>query len=462
MLSRTSVVVVLVLALLAGTPRAQPRETVEERVWEVVEEFGRRDRRLDALISLGYLAASDPEALRHLPARMYGELLRAVDDEPVLRAIVLNTRDLYRDGYVRLDLNVGASSDLDVPAAMVASVDAAWELPLCRVLGGAASGLVGYDDGDALASYATTISGCLPLPANTVQVAYSHRDNVRASALARPVTFSGRRTSDLVEIDLRFYRWRGSANQIDISPIEVDVEHSVDHAGAQLGAWTSSVAIAPVEWRRRGKGLLGGDQLFRFMHVHFWDLRNDGSSRFTQAGHVAPLVIDGIHLAEHTTFGADVGWSIAASYEGTGPTPMKVLEGGGAHAEVHVDSVFAPLSTRVRASHTWLPLFDGQLVRDSRLEARLQLDRKTTTLRAEGFVARQQVFRDQPGDRTVLVGGGAADAAWSVRRGVLVYGRLEVARALVAGLATDPIQTTREVRATVGVNAHYELRWPRR
>jgi len=454
--------IALVIVLLGGTARAQASEEIAGRVWDAVEEIGRRDRRLDALISLGYLAVHDPETLRHLPARLYGDLLREIDRDPVLRAIAINTRDLYRGGYVRLDLDAGATTDLDVPAAATASIDAAWELPLCTVLGGAASGLVGYGDGDALASYAATVRGCLPLPANTIEVGYSRRNNVRASVLARPVTFTERRTSDLVEIDLRFYRWRGSRYHVDISPIEIDIEHSVDRQGEQLGAWTSSVSIAPVAWRRRGKGLLGADQVFRVMHVHFWDLQNDGSSVFTQAGHIAPLVIDGIHLADHATFGADVGWAIAGTYQGSGATAMPILDAGGVHADVHVDTVLASWATRVRASHTWLPLFDGQLVRDSRLEVHAQREWQPATLRVTGFVARQQVFRELPGDRTLLVGGGAADAAWSLGRGVLVYGRVEVARALLAGLASDPVQATREVRATVGVNAHYELRWPRR
>jgi hypothetical protein len=198
------------------------------------------------------------------------------------------------------------------------------------------------------------------------------------------------------------------------------------------------------------------------MYVHFWDLNDDASSRYAQAGHFAPVAVDGLHVGEDVTVGADVGVQFAGAYDGPGMSPVTLLQKRGLYLDVNTAQVIGPLATMVRASHTMLPLFDGQLVRDNRLAGSIQLTLPGSTLRAEGFVAQEQVLRDMPGSQTLVLAGGAADGAWSAGHGLVVFGRVEVARSLVAGLASEPVRAMTEVRATLGINAHYDLRWPKR
>ena len=444
------------IALVAAsvtTARAQPRSTIEDKVLDTVEQARRLHRQIGALVDLAYVL-SEPEALRVLPAQLYGELLA----DPIMGPVVRNLGGLYRGGIVRVDLSVGASADLDVPGAITGAIDAAWELPLCRVLGAAASGLAGYD-GEALGSSSLMVAGCLPLPANTIQVAYTRRDNVRTTLLQRPVVLRDRRTSDIVDGQIRFYRWSGPADQIDVAPIDIYIEHSRSAQGAGLGAWTSLTEFAPVQWRRRGKGLAGGDQVYEFMQLRAWDLRDDGSARFSQAVRLSPLTVDGIHVGPMTTVGFDLGVVFGQSYDQPGGVLVDLVKERGLHAEVNIKHARGPASGELRATHTMLPLFDGQVARDDRIAGRLGATRPPYAARVEGFIARATVLRDLPGGRSLLLGGGAADVSWAAHPRVFVTGRVEAARSLTAGLASEPVGAVVDVRATLGVSAHYGARW---
>lgn len=446
----------VVLALVASTAapvHAEPLSSLEDKVLDTVEQGRQLYRQLDTLISIAY-ALSDPEALRALPAQLYGELLA----DPIAGPIVRNVAGLYRGGVLRVDLDVGASTDLDLAAALTASVDAAWELPLCRVLGAGASGVVGYD-GEVLGASSLTAAACLPLPANTIQGSYTRRDNVRTSLLARPVVLRDRRTSDIVDGQIRFFRWRGPDHQIDVAPIDIHIDHSRSTEGGEPGAWTSLTEFAPAQWRRLRKGFAGGDQVIEIMQLRAWDLRDDGSSRFSQAVRLSPMTVDGIHISETATVGLDLGWVFGQSYDQVGSMLIDLVSRKELHAEVNLKAVLGPVSGELRATRTMLPLFDGQVVRDNRIAAQLVMTRPPYTIRTEGFIARDTVLRDTPGGRSLLLGGGAADLAWAALDQVYVIGRVETARSLTAGLATEPVATAVDLRATIGLSAHYGARW---
>ena len=441
------------VALSSSMAAAQP-----PIVEETLERFERGREllgTLDMIKSVAY-AIRDPAAVKHELARIYGLFLY----DPVLGPVVQNTVGLYRGGVVRLDANAALTADLAVPASMTASVDASWDLPLCRVLGAAASGQLGYDEGDALAASSWRAGGCIPLPGNTIEASYTRSDNVRTSLLDRPLVFTDRREVDRIDGQLRFYRWRSENHHIDIMPFTVVIEHTRSADGPLLGAWASVIEAAPVQWRRRGKGLAGRDQVLELMQIRAWDLRDEGSSKFSQAVRLSPLTIDGIHVSDTMTAGADIGVAFGTGGDDNGPMDVTTpIDKRGLHAEVNLKSAVGPVSAEMRATHTFLPLFDGQVVRENRMAGYIQLAEADYTLRGEAFVARDTVLRDAPGGKSVLVGGGATDVAWALHRNVFLVGRLELANALVAGLATDPVTTQRELRATIGLNAHAGRRW---
>lgn len=448
-----AVAVVALVALSASTATAQP--PIVERTLERFERGRELLNTLELIKAVAY-ALRDPAAVKHELARIYGVFLY----DPVLGPLVRNTVGLYRGGVVRMDANAALTADLAVPASMTASVEASWDLPLCRVVGAAASGQLGYDEGDALAAYTWRAGGCLPLPGNTIEASYTRSDNVRTSLLDRPLVFTDRRVVDRIDGQLRFYRWRSDKHHIDIMPFTVVIEHTRSADGPLLGAWASVIEAAPVQWRRRGKGLAGRDQVFEFMQLRAWDLRDDGSPRFSQAVRLSPLTVDGIRLSDSMTVGMDLGVALGIGGDDDGPRDVTTpIDERGLHAEVNVKSAVGPASAELRATHTFLPLFDGQVARENRIAGQIQRADDVYTLRGEAFVARNTVLRDAPGGRSVIVGGAASDLAYALHANVILVGRIELANALVAGRATDPVTTQRELRATIGLNAHAGRRW---
>jgi hypothetical protein len=209
--------VTVALGLVAAPMAAEGQSADDaERLLDVAAEHFEEARRLRDIIQIAKaLAYSDPQQLQWEIATVYGQFL----SDPILGPLVTNLAAQYRGGYVRLDLDAGAGVDAAMPASASASASAAWEIPLCRILGARAAGLGGWEEGSAIGSYVLTGSACLPLPANTIQFAYTRRGNVRTSLLSVPVILDDRRTGDLYDFEIRFYRYRGEHHQIDAMPM---------------------------------------------------------------------------------------------------------------------------------------------------------------------------------------------------------------------------------------------------
>ncbi|MCW5808176.1 MAG: hypothetical protein KIT31_37850 [Deltaproteobacteria bacterium] len=412
------------------------------------------NRSIDRLVDV-YYALRDPEELRLAPSRLYQKLL----DDPVLAAIVENVVNQYRGGYVQLSIDAGATADLSTPGAVNAAIDASYELPLCRVVGVTASGLGGYEDGAAMASYAVGGTACMPLPANTVQVSYMRRDNVRTTLLARPVVLRDRRTDDILDVMVRFYRWMGKHNQIDLAPFNIAFDVTRSAEGRGFGALAVDFETGPVVWHRRGKGLAGGNQTFRFFQVRGKVLSDDQASGGREAvvANVSPLIVEGVPFADDVVAGLDLGWSISSVYDGS----REVFARTDLRTEAYVATAQQPVAVEVRGTHGVLPTFGGQLVLEDRLAARAELSSAQAALRLTGFVGRAKLVRDpaMAENRAITVAGGGTDLAVPVTRRVTLLGRLELARSLAPGLAEEPARKQFDVRATVGVTTHFDRRW---
>jgi len=437
------------LLILARTAHA-------DVVRDAVADARQLSRSLDTLLEVAY-ALEDPEELRLLPSKLYGELIK----DPVMAAIVENVVNQYRGGYVSASVTAGVTADLGTPAAANAAVDVGYQLPLCRVIGATASGLGGYADHEALGSYAIGGTACLPLPADTVQVSYTHRQNVRTTLLARPVVLDERRTDDLVDVQIRFYRWLGQHHQVDIMPFDINVDVSRSAETTGFGSQLATFDMAPVAWYRRGTGLPGQDQSFRFVQVHAVVQDDDTSAggRGSEVVAISPLIVDGIHLGPDATVGANLGWIHGLGREARA-TEVTLVDMSGAHAELWVATAVAPFGAELRATHTMLPTYDGQIVRDNRLAARMQVATPFYSARAEGFLGRAELLRKEPGGATIGIAGGAVDVAWAVVHRVHLIGRLETARSLAAVRAADPVVSQWDFRATIGVTTHWDARWP--
>jgi hypothetical protein len=437
------------LLILARTARA-------DVVRDAVDDARQLSRSLDTLLEVSY-ALQDPEELRLVPSKLYGELIK----DPVVGAIVENVVNQYRGGYASVAVTAGVTADLGTPAAANASVDAGYQLPLCRVFGITASGLAGYADHESLGSYALGGSACLPLPADTVEVSYTHRENVRTSLLARAIVLDQRLTDDLVDVRIRFYRWLGVHHQVDVMPLDINVDVSRSAETTGFGSQLATFDAAPAAWHRRGKGLPGQDQSYRFVQVHAVVQDDDRSAggRGSEVVVISPLIVDGIHLGPDATFGANLGFLHGLGREARDQM-TNLVSMSGAHAELWVATAVAPFGAEVRATHTMLPTYDGQVVRDNRIAARMQVATPYYSARAEGFLGRDQILRQEPGGATIGVAGGAADVAWAALHRVHLIGRVEAARSLAAVRAADPVVSQWDFRATIGVTTHWDARWP--
>ena len=347
----------LVVALLASPARAD----VASRLRDTQEML----RVLDTLVEISY-ALSDVDELRRMPSQIWGELV----NDPTTAALIDSIRSQYQGGFVRLSADAGVTADLDTPGAVTATLDASWDLPVCRVIGARATGLVGYADGDPLGSYAVTGTGCLPLPVNTFQVSYTRRQNVRATLLG-PVAFGDRRRDHLVDLMVRFYRYRGTDNQVDIMPADIHLDLADSEGTGGLAANIVEIDVAPAAWRRFGKGFAGQDQIYRFLPIQ---LHAHGDSaalggRDSSVMRITPVAIEGIGLGGGLALDVDVGFASAH----VGRDMTTAFTRNDVYAEVGLDAQLAPVTAGVHASHAMLPTYGGQIIVQSRLAGRVTL-----------------------------------------------------------------------------------------
>ncbi|HEY4058096.1 MAG TPA: hypothetical protein VGM39_15885 [Kofleriaceae bacterium] len=467
-MQRIAIVATVLFAASAAHAQAAP----SEQDWQDAMRLGRV---LGANRAVGYMQTAYDIA--HLPQQLdqaYSDLLKLteqVENDPVLGPMMHSLAELYRHGYVRLDANAGLSSDVDLPAGANASVDAAWELPICRVLHAAGSGQIGRDAGDTIKSYAFTLGACLPLPADTIQADYTRSENALTSLLSGPVRLRDRRTADEVNGLIRFYRYRGDTNQVDFMPIDIDVVHSRStHDGtgdpdAAFGSWISFIDFSPVHWiHRRDNGM---PIEFQFVQVHFMDQYDDHSDREADAGGISPLIIKGIPIAGPVVLDADVGIALATTSDSSrAMNDQTLIDRKGLHTALGLRAVVpgfvdkSVLTAELRGNHTLATLYDAQIVSENRIALSVAHANETLTARMEGFASRDLIVRDAPGGKHVFVGGAAAEVAWAVHPQIDVTGRVEVARSLTAFSSLEPVETADDVRAMLGVNVHYNTRWP--
>lgn len=450
----------MLLVVAPAPARAQTPLDEAERVLDVAAEHVEEARRLREILQLArWLAYSDPQQLQWELATVYGQFV----NDPVIGPLVSNLAAQYRGGYVRVDLDAGAGVDAAVPASASAAASAVWEIPLCRILGARAAGLGGWEDGSAIGSYVLTGSACLPLPANTIQFAYTRRGNVRTSLLAVPVVLDDRRTGDLYDFDIRFYRYRGERHQLDAMPTRIQIDVSRDEDGG-FGAIWSTVDSAPVEWRRRGKGLAGADQLFRFFAVSLRYQDDDAAVGGRDAGVVTiwPLTLDGIHVTPDVTVGGGGGWVTARGTDGVGDMPAEVVEEVGAASYLQLDWALGPVRGNVRLARDYYPTYDAQFVIDDRISSRIDYTRTHLAAALTAFAARDQVRREGATPEAEVVSGGAVDLAYAFGHGFHALARVEAAHALVATTAADPVLTRFDVRASAGIAYHWDRRFPPR
>ncbi|MCX5742899.1 MAG: hypothetical protein NT062_10430 [Proteobacteria bacterium] len=444
------------VVVFAGTTTTARAETVGK----IVDQARRLGDTLDTLVAIGY-ALENPDELQYLPAQIYGDLLAAIDEDPVISALFANLGEQYRHGYVRVAVDAGVTSDRATPIAATASVDAAWELPICRVLGASAYGMGGYD-GDAIGAYALTGTACLPLPADTVQVSYTRRDNVRTSLLTRPVVLRDRQRDDIVDVMVRFYRYLGEHNVVDVMPFDLHVDVASSAATKRFGSQDLHLEVAPARWHRRNKGFLGSaDQTFQFFEVRAL-FRNDADSTRQAANTIImPLTIDGIRLGDDAAFGFELGVAQAGGSDGPNTMPVDVVRKTDVHARGMLDFVIRPVVAQLELSHTILPTYDAQLVVEDRVALHAQTALSRVLVRAEGFVTRARLLRQTGEIRAVLLGG-ASDVSLELADNLHLVGHVEGARVLDAVVATDPVTPRWELRATIGLTAHFDRRWPGR
>jgi hypothetical protein len=445
---------------VTGPPPAEQALDAAEKILDVAAEHFEEARQLRDVLRLAReLAYADPHQVEWAMASAYGELLA----DPVMGPLLSNLVAQYRGGFVRVDADAGAGTDVDLPASASVSVAAAYELPLCRVAGARAAGLGGWEEGGAISSYVLTGSACLPLPANTLEFAYTRRGNVRTSLTAAPVVLQDRRTGDIYDIDIRFYRWRGVAHQIDVMPflVHIDVTRNEDPVpGDEFGAISSSVDGAPVVWRRRGKGLAGEDQVWGFMKFSLSYQDDDAAVGGRDAGvfTIYPLTMDGVHVTPDVVASVGGGWVTAQGVDGE----MTILEEVGAAAYFQLETLRGPVRASVRGERRYVPTFDAQFVIDDRLTTRVDVARTRMAAGLSIFAARDEVRRVGGRVDPELVTGGSLDAAYALGRGFHALGRVEGAHAIVAGRASEPVTTEFELRASAGLAWHWDRRWPER
>jgi hypothetical protein len=454
---------IVVLGFLAGEAGAQPTPPSPpgtsplddaERVLDAAAAHFETARQARDLLRLAReLAYADPRQVEWALASAYGELMA----DPVMGPLLSNLVAQYRGGFVRVDVDAGAGSDVAMPASASGSVAASYELPLCRVAGVRAAGLGGWD-GEAFGSYVLTGSACLPLPANTLEFAYTRRGNVRTSLMAVPMIVDDRRSGDVYDFLIRFYRWRGASHQIDVMPMLIHID--VGRDGDAFAAITSSVDGAPAVWRRRGKGLAGEDQVWRFMSFALRYQDDDAAIGGRDAGAftLLPVSVEGAHVTPDVVASVGGGFVRAAGMM----SDATVVEQVGAVAHLQVEGVRGPARVSVRGARDYVPTYDAQIILDDRLSTRVDVAHRKIAAGLAMFAARQQVLRDTGEVDPELVTGGALDAAYVLGGGFHLLGRVEGAHALVAGRAADAPVTAFELRASAGVAWHWDRRWPER
>lgn len=454
---------------LPPPPPAPTQSSVLDKVQDTIEDAKRLHRSLDTILEVAYaLSTTDPDELGRLPSVLYGALLDEIRKDPVSSAIFDNMVRQYSGGYVRASLLAGATADLSTPGAVTASVDASYELPLCRVIGAHAQGLAGYD-GETVASWALGGTACLPLPANTLQIAYTRRDNVRGSLLRRPVALTDRREEHVVNGLLRFYRWSGKHNIVDVSPITVDVVATTSEESGLIAGQTGSFTVAPTVWHRKGKGLAGSDMILRFVNIKAF-FHSDGSAiggLYTSTVAITPLLVENVPITSQISVSVDLGFGVGSVYDQDDlpanpdpnvPPPPALVERNLAHFEAWADFAKPPFAGRLKVGHTLMPAYGGQMILEDRATLRNEIALPYVAARAEGFVGNARVVRIAD-DEIVTVYGGAGDVAYAIVPHVHAIARLEIANVIAAGVDTEPVKLQREVRATIGVTAHLDERW---
>jgi hypothetical protein len=298
---------------------------------------------------------------------------------------------------------------------------------------------------------------CLPLPANTVQFSYTRRGNLQTSLLEGPMVVQDRRTSDVFDFSIWFWRWRGVNHQVDVAPVTVNIDVSRNTDDGDYGAISSRASMQPVRWTRLGKGLRGADQTWDFMVAELVYQDDDATvgGRDAGVGTMTPLRVAGIKLGDNLAVGADVGWQLATGFDGG----VTLISRQTTHAEAWVDAAVGPVTGSVRVSRGYLPTFDAQLVLDHRVSAKLALTRAAWIVRGEGFVAHDLVERAGGPATRVIVGGAAGDLVLPLRHRLHAVARVEAARTLVPALAMDPVTARADLRATVGVTMHFGSAW---
>ena len=439
-------IAVLLLAVWPSLAHADASRGLEARwrsaQWAMqVLEFGR----------------SDLDELRQVPQAIYDDLMS--------NPLTANVVSQYRGGYARVAASAGASTDFTSGAAATAAAEMSLELPLCRILGAAASGELGYGDGDPLSAWAATGSGCIPFPGNTLFGSYTRAENVRRSLFDRTRAPGDRVTTDVVDVHVRFWRYLGERHVVDVVPIAITAEQT--STTPLDGVWSMHVTMELFAWSVRGSGLADRDRTLRVLSLDIQSIFADGSQRSADVAVLAPVRVENLRLSSRLAISGSAGWLLASTHDRADPQVAGPMGQRITPARLDVTTLYADGTATVdtgvgfaavQVTRSAAPLLDGQLLRDDRIAASFETARGTLSGKATGFVALQRLLRDNADDVDVHVGGGTLEAAWAVKPNLVVVGRSEAGRTLTALTTTDAPRTAWDVRATLGIQAHFEAR----
>jgi hypothetical protein len=367
----------------------------------------------------------------------------------------------YSPRYVQLDLDVNALAGLTMPAAIGGTIDVGWDLPDCRALGAKLSGLLGREQAASLHSHAFTGTVCFPFPlVNTWELSFTRRVNVRTSLLAGPMRMRDRYVSTELDMAGRLFALREGRDRIEFMPLEMHMTSLETTDGRSYAPFSGPIDMSVAEWHGGGRGLAGRDQVVRILRFRFWlhdSTERTGDHYLGPSSLVvrfSPVAIDGVHLGEHVTTGAEVGYE-----HGDGRVDDDVVvERSTVHAETWVNAQYRALSGELRAAHGLMPIQDGQFLVDSRVAGQLALTHGKLTAQAQGFVGRTRLMRAGTGSNSHVLAGGAGTLAWAMHRNLTAIGAVELARSLENVRTTDPVAVATDVRATVGLTAHWTRR----
>lgn len=428
------------------------------------------------LVALGTDAVAEPgDAERlHRTLSLVGELAYANDtialpifipaEHPSeVDQLWENTAREYRGGYVELAATAGAASDLSSPGAIHGGAEASWQIPLCRIAGAHARGLA---TAERHGTWALGGTGCLPLPYNTVQVTYTRRHNIRGSLLASAIVASDRRAEHDLNIVVRMYRYVHEDHTFLIAPTMVDLNMSESAEDQPFGAQTMNLSLAMLEWRHAARGFRGEDTSVRLFAIRQQEQADAGSigALRTSVATFTPLALEGLHITDALTFGVDVGiamgWATDRTLLASQPSmavQAPVAQRNTGHVDVWLGMDLAPLTAQLRYARTLAPTFDGQFVLENRVTASATATRDKLLARGEAFAGHATISRPGPNDGARIHGAGG-DLAYALLPRVHAIGRVEGARVLSPGVATDPVSARWELRATIGLAAHYDKR----